>query len=289
MARTSRSKAKKAVVNVNFEGVEASGKVSEGRHLLTVDGAPEVKTSEGSGNDYINWKFKAPGGVIYHTTSLQPQALWNLRNVLESLGLEVEESAMDLDLSEMDGLTCGGEVEHETYQGKKRPRLIDIFPAEELEEAEEDEEEAPKPAAKGKSKKAEPEPEPEEDDLTYAEVQEMDKDELVELAEENDIKLTVKHKKNLSVLRDHICAELNLEEEEEEDEEDEEETPPARNKRTARKASSSELKKGSKVTFVDDGDDMEGVVKSINTKDKFAVVEVEGEEWEVELADLTVA
>ena len=180
MARTSR-KAKSNVVNVNFEGVEASGKVAEGRHLLTVDGAPEVKTSDTSGNDYINWKFKAPGGVIYHTTSLQPQALWNLRNVLESLGLEVEDSAMDLDLSELDGLTCGGEVEHESYQGKKRPRLIDIFPAEELEEEEEAEEEETKPAAKGKSKK-QPEPEPEEDELTFEEVQEMDKEELVELA-----------------------------------------------------------------------------------------------------------
>jgi len=287
MARTSR-KTKAAVVKVNFEGVEASGKVAEGRHLLTVDGTPEVKTSEGSGNDYINWKFKAPGGVIYHTTSLQPQALWNLRNVLESLGLEVEESVMDLDLSEMDGLTCGGEVEHETYQGKKRPRLVDIFPAEELDGEEEEEEEAPKPAAKGKGKK-QPDPEPEEEELTFEEVQEMDKDELLELAEENDIKLTIKQKKNLAALRDHICAELELEAEEEEEQEEEEEEKPAKGSSRRRKTESKELKKGSKVTFVDDGDDMEGVVKSINTKDKFAVVEVDGEEWEVELADLTVA
>lgn len=284
MARTSR-KAKAAVVKVNFEGVEASGKVAEGRHLLTVDGTPEVKTSEGSGNDYINWKFKAPGGVIYHTTSLQPQALWNLRNVLESLGLEVEESVMDLDLSEMDGLTCGGEVEHETYQGKKRPRLVDIFPAEEL-DGEEEEEEAPSKPAKGK-KQPEPEEE-EEDELTFEEVQEMDKDELLELAEENDIKLTVKQKKNLAALRDHICAELELEAEEEEEEPEEEEKP-AKGSSRRRKTESKELKKGSKVTFVDDGDDMEGVVKSINTKEQFAVVDVEGEEWEVELADLTVA
>lgn len=288
MARTSR-KAKAAVVKVNFEGVEASGKVAEGRHLLTVDGTPEVKTSEGSGNDYINWKFKAPGGVIYHTTSLQPQALWNLRNVLESLGLEVEESVMDLDLSEMDGLTCGGEVEHETYQGKKRPRLVDIFPAEELDGEEEEEEEAPSKPAKGK-KQPEPEPEEEEDELTFEEVQEMDKDELLELAEENDIKLTVKQKKNLAALRDHICAELELEAEEEEEEpEEEEEEKPAKGSSRRRKTESKELKKGSKVTFVDDGDDMEGVVKSINTKEQFAVVDVEGEEWEVELADLTVA
>lgn len=339
MARSTARNKKSTGLKVDFTGVESSGNVAEGRHLLTVDGAPEVKTSENSGNDYINWKFKAPGGVIYHTTSLQPQALWNLRNVLESLGLEVPEGPLDLDLAEMDGLTCGGEVEHESYQGKKRPRLVDIFPEEELEESEEEEEET-KPAAKGK-KKADPEPEEEETELpTYAEVQEADKDDLIELAEEHDVKLTVKQKKNVQAMRDAICAALELEEEEEEGSEEgdeptyesvqemdkeellelakeneikvslklkkdldglrdficeqleleEEEAAPAPAKKGSRKAgSSAEIKAKSKVTFVDDGQDMEGVVKSVNAKDKFAVVLVDGEEWEVELDDLKLA
>lgn len=328
MARS--RKGKSAGLKVDFTGVESSGNVAEGRHLLTVDGAPEIKTSENSGNEYINWKFKAPGGSIYHTTSLQPQALWNLRNVLESLGLEVPDGPLDLDLAEMDGLTCGGEVEHETYQGKKRPRLIDIFPEDELEESEEESE--PKPA-KGK-KKAEPEP---EDELpTYAEVQEADKEELLELAEEHEVKLTAKQKKNVQAIRDAICEALELEEDGEEEGEEptyesvqemdkeellalveehevegvtlkmkkdlaklrdhvcealeleeEEEAPKPKTKRKA--GASAEIKVKSKVTFVDDGDDMEGVVKSINVKDKFATVTVDGEDWEVELDDLKLA
>lgn len=332
MARSRKNKG--AGIKVDFTGVEASGKVAEGRQLLTVDGTPEVKTSENSGNDYINWKFKAAGGSIYHTTSLQPQALWNLRNVLESLGLEVPEGPLDLDLADMDGLTCGGEVEHEAYQGKKRPRLIDIFPAEELDE-EEAEEEKPKGKAKGKKE----EPEEEEAELpTYAEVQEADKDDLLEMAEEHEVKLTVKQKKNVQAIRDAICEALELEEDGEEEGEEptyesvqemdkeellalveeheiegvtlklkkdlaklrdhvcealdleEEEEEPAPAKKGSRKAKGSvEIKKGTKVTFVDDGEDMEGVVKSVNTKEKFATVEVDGEEWEVELDDLTVA
>lgn len=285
MARAStRSKAKAGVIKVDFTGVESSGKVEEGRQLLTVDGTPEVKTSEGSGNDYINWKFKATGGSVYHTTSLQPQALWNLRNVLEALGLEVSESAMDLDLSEMDGLTCGGEIEHEVYQGKKKPRLIDLFPEDELDEAEEEEEEAP--AAKGKAAakgKKEPEPEPESEDPSYEEVMEMDKEALVELAGEYDITLSVKQKRNVDTLRQVLVEALELEAEEEEEPE------PAKPASRRKAGTSKELAKGSKVTFVDDGEDIEGTVKSINTKEKFAVVDVDGEEWEVELSDLTVA
>lgn len=336
MARSSRAKAKPTSIKVNFEGVEASGNVSEGRHLLTVDGAPEVKTSENSGNDYVNFKFKAPGGVVYHTCSLQPQALFNLRNTLESLGVEVAEELMDIDLTELDGLTCGGEVEHETYQGKKKARIIDLFPEAELEgaEEEEEEEEAPKPKA-GKAGKKAPEPEPEEE-LTYADLAEASKEELLEIAKDNEVEgITLKLKKDLEALRAHIAEQLELEAPAEEEEESEDPTydsvqamekeellalvkehevegvtlkmkkdlealrnhvcesleleAPAPKPASRRKTGGGkELAVKSKVTFVDDGEDMEGVVKSINTKDKFAVVLVDGEEWEVELGDITV-
>ena len=259
MARSTRRNKSNSVISVDFTGVEASGKVQPGRQKLTVDGTPEVRVSERSGNEYINWKFKADGGSIYHTTSLQPQALWNLRNTLEALGLEVPESRLDIDLTELDGLECGAEIEHETYQGKKRPIIVDLFPLEELDGSDEEDEEA---------------------DLTYDEVMEMDRDELLEIAEKHNIQVPVKIKRKLDALREHIASELGLEGEEEE--EDEEEKP------TRRKRGSKELTEGSKVTFEDDEEEIEGTVKSINAKEKFAVVDVDGEEWEVELSDLTV-
>lgn len=165
MARTSRKSKKANSLSVDFTGVESSGKVAEGRQLAEVIEC-EVKTSENTGNDYINWKLKAKGGNIYHTTSLQPQALWNLRNTLEAMGMEVPESALELDLAEFPGMELGIEVENETYQGKKRPRIIDVFPVEELggEEAESDDE----PEEEAGS----------EEDLTYDDIMEMDKDEL---------------------------------------------------------------------------------------------------------------
>lgn len=334
MARTTRgTRGKKASgsISVDFTGVESSGRMEEGRHLLTVDGTPEVRTSENSGTDYINWKLKGKGGVVYHTTSLQPQALWNLRNVLEAMGLEVPEGALDLDLDEMDGMTLGGEIIHEVYQGKRKAVLADIFPVSELDGEEGAEEEG-----------AEEEESEETEVPTYEEVQEAEKDELLELAEEHGIKLSVKVKKSVQALRDFICEKLELEEEEESEEESEDELTyevlaemdkdellevaqeneiklTLKQKKTAatllaaiaeklgleeeseeegeeapkttsrrKKTSSGELKKGSQVQFVDDGEELEGVVKSINTKEKFAVVDIDGDEWEVELSDLTV-
>lgn len=332
MARsTSRSKAKSTSVKVDFTDVESGGRVAEGRHRLEVSEVPEVKTSDNSGNDYLQWKFKTPeGGLLYHITSLAPQALFNLRNTLEALGVEVEQSTMNLELTEYVGLTCGGEVEHEVYQGKKKARLVDIFPESELEE-----EESGEPASKGSSKKK-PDPEPADDELTaddlkeaskeelleiakdnevdgitvkmkkdldalrahiaealeieleseeeesedptYASVQEMEKEELLALVKEHDIEgVTLKLKKDLDALRDHICEALELEEEE----------APAKTSR--KKTGSAELKKGTKVTFVDDGEELEGKIVSVNAKEKFAKVDVDGDEWEVELDDLTVA
>lgn len=332
MARASRNAKAKTSVKVDFTGVEASGNHPEGRFLFTVEGVPEIKTSDNSGNDYINWKLKSSMGMVWHMTSLAPQALFNLRNVLESLGLEVEQSAMDLDLTELEGLTCGGEVEHEVYGGKKRARLIDIFPESELEEREEGEE---KPKG-GKGKKVEEE---EEEELTYADLADASKEELLEIAKDNEVEgITLKLKKDLDALRAHIAEQLELEAPEEEQEEGEdptyasvqemekeellalakehevegitlklkkdldalrdhicealeleEETKPAAKATSRRKGASKELAVKSKVTFVDDGEEVAGVVKSINTKEGFAVVVVEGEDWEVELADLTVA
>lgn len=273
MARTTRSSRSKSrsssVIRVDFTDVESSGKVSEGRQLAEVVEC-EVKTSDNTGNDYINWKLKTKGGTIYHTTSLQPQALWNLRNTLEAMGLEVPQSPLDLDLDEYPGLELGIEVENEVYQGKKRPRIIDVFPVNELdgEEAEEEEE-------------VDQSPDEEESELTYDDIMSMDQEELLEIAEDEDIKVLAKQKRKLETLRAHIAAELGLEPEEEE--EPEEEPSP---RRSRRKSGSKELAKGSVVEFEDDGDTLEGTVISINTKEGFAVLDVDGEEWEVELEDI---
>lgn len=267
--RNTRSKAKNTL-KVDFTGVESSGKVQEGRQLAEVLECG-VKESESSGNEYINWKLKAKGGNIYHTTSLQPQALWNLRNTLEAMGLEVPEAALDLDLAEYPGMELGIEVENETYQGKKRPRIIDVFPVDELD-------------GEGGSEEGEPEEEEasgSDDDLTYDEVMEMDKDELLELAEEKGIKVLAKQKRKLETLREHIASELGLEAEE--PEEDEKPT-----RRSRRKTGTRELVKGAEVEFEDDGEDIEGTVVSVNQGEGFAVIDVDGEEWEVELDDIKV-
>lgn len=130
MARRSK---KSSSVKVDFTGVESRVTVPEGDYLVKVAG---VKQEEGDKADYFAWDFeivdgKHEGSNLYLNTSLSPKALWNLRNLLMSLGVEVPNGELDIELEELTDLELMVVVAHETYEGKKQSRIVDFYPSEE--------------------------------------------------------------------------------------------------------------------------------------------------------------
>ncbi len=188
----------KRVVNLNMKDVSVGGVIPEGEYIVTVD---EVSVEESQqGNQYLKWVFKVIDGPqknskIYHNTSLLPQSLFNLKNLLIALGVPVPDKAFQLNLDECEGCNCGVTVTHETYDGKKRSRVTDVFPLD----------------------ASDVEGEGEEVDL-----EEMSLEELIEFADENDIKLTAKQKKRKSAALAAIQDTLGDDEEDEEEADDEE-------------------------------------------------------------------
>ncbi len=156
MARTNRKTRSKGI-SVNFKGVEGKlSAITEGEYQAKV---LTVTQEEGQAADYLKWEFELEGdGVdgrkVYLNTSLAPQALWNLRGLLEALGVEVPDDEMDIDPTELEGMPIGLLIENETYEGKKRPRVADYFPAEE----------DAKPSKKKKKSKAVEEDDDEDED-----------------------------------------------------------------------------------------------------------------------------
>lgn len=133
---TKRNAPKKSTIAVDFSDTEASGVIDEGDYLIEVEEV-EKKVSDNSGADYLSITFKVvegpfKGKKLFHNCSLQPQALFNLRGVLEALGFEVPQGVMELDTADMIGESCGASVAHEQYQGKTKARPVEFFPAEEL-------------------------------------------------------------------------------------------------------------------------------------------------------------
>lgn len=188
----------KRVVNLNMKDVSVGGVIPEGEYIVTVD---EVSVEESQqGNQYLKWVFKVIDGPqknskIYHNTSLLPQSLFNLKNLLIALGVPVPDKAFQLNLDECEGCNCGVTVTHETYDGKKRSRVTDVFP---LDASDVDS----------------------EDDGEEVDLEEMSLEELIEFADENDIKLTAKQKKRKSAALAAIQDALGDEEDEEADDEE---------------------------------------------------------------------
>lgn len=190
----------KRVVNLNMKDVSVGGVIPEGEYIVTVD---EVSVEESQqGNQYLKWVFKVIDGPqknskIYYNTSLLPQSLFNLKNLLIALGVPVPDKAFQLNLDECEGCNCGVTVTHETYDGKKRSRVTDVFPLDASD-------------VEG------------EDDGEEVDLEEMSLEELIEFADENDIKLTAKQKKRKSAALAAIQDALGDDEEEDEEVDDEE-------------------------------------------------------------------
>src|SRR5690606_38583030 len=133
---------KSRIIEIDMTGVEVGGRLCpEGIHKVRVEEVtPEI--SARSEKPYLAWKFRTVDGsyLLYHNTSLQPQALFNLKQVLIALGVEVPNSVMKLNLDKLFGKECYAEVEHEIYEGKKKARIVDFWAKGVVKEDEEDEE-----------------------------------------------------------------------------------------------------------------------------------------------------
>ena len=146
MARKTREsrKGSKSEISVDLSEVTTNKTLPEGNYHVTLQDATVEKSRNGS--DYIKMEFevsegKHSGSKLYHNCSLQPQALFNLRNVLEALGMSIPNKAFDLNLKELIGLDCEVIVAHEKYEGKNKAVITDFLLSEDNEEDEDEEDE----------------------------------------------------------------------------------------------------------------------------------------------------
>lgn len=127
MAKKRKSSGK--VISVDFTGVETRELIPDGDYVVKVK---EITEEEGEKGQYLSWVLPVSTGeykgkTLWYNTSLTKQSLWNLRAVLEALGVEVPKSKMNLDLKSYHGLEMGVTVESEKYKGKLKNVIVDVF------------------------------------------------------------------------------------------------------------------------------------------------------------------
>ena len=232
-------KTNKKGIKLNFDGVETGYKaVPEGTYEVRVK---EIEAGTSQANaPKLDFKFeiisgKNKGSLLFYTCSLQPQALFKLKVVLEALGYEIPEGNFNLDIDELIDLECSVEVAHETYEGKKRARIVEFITSDDDDSDEDDDSEDDDDDDDSEDEDDEDTDDEDEDDEDEEEDDDEDEDEdeedevdyeslslkeLKALAKEKGIKVDKKAKK------DDIIALLQEEDDDEDDEEDEEDDTP---------------------------------------------------------------
>src|SRR5690606_29376245 len=154
----------KHYIEIDMRGVSSRGICPEGIHKVKVQKVTR-EISERSAKPYLAWELKTSGGyTLYYNTSLQPQALFNLKNVLLALGYDVPDAVLRLDLRELKGLEAYVEVMHEVYEGKKRAKIVQFLGPDEVEEEELEDEEDIEDAEEEEEEIEEEEEEDEDDE-----------------------------------------------------------------------------------------------------------------------------
>ena len=128
-------------IRIDFSGVDKeirsgsrAAHVPEGDYLAKPVNA-ELRKSEKSGSKYLSWRFqivepkKFKGKTLYDRTSLKPDALWNLRNLIFSaVGKNIAGRVVNLDPESIYGKVLCITVEDDEYEGKLRSQIVDYQP-----------------------------------------------------------------------------------------------------------------------------------------------------------------
>jgi len=166
---------------------------------------------EGTEHPYIAIEFNGVGeyeeASLYHNASISPKALGRTRALLESLGLDIPDGDKEIDVAELVGLHVMGHTYLDAYKGndgkiKESVKCDTYWP---VDDAADEPEEKPK---RGAAKKKEPEK------YSQAQIEGMDRDELIEVVDSNKLEVdydTRKLKKDDEALAAAVLEALEAE------------------------------------------------------------------------------
>lgn len=246
-AAAAKRRSKSGSVSVNWGEAELNNYVTRaGTYSFKVTAAEEGDNDNVIVTSEVTSEGKQLGKSIKTYFGLAPKQLWVLGRFLEAVGQEIPEDEADLDLEELVDLEYVATIEEDEYDGKTRLRIAaNSYDA--IDAAEDAEEE--KPAKKGRKSKAVEEEEEEEKPARGKKgkkapkkfdketVEEMDRDDLIELIADAELDVEPDDFKKLPKLLEAVVEEMEEKDlfEEAEEEAEEEEAPKAKRGRKPRK------------------------------------------------------
>jgi len=121
-----------AKINVNLVDVEGGFEVyPDGEFIIEVSEKSKIKKSEAGA--YIMWigeiiePEEFAGKLISWSTSLLPQSLWVLKNMMETVDVAFDEDGFEME--DAFGKTIGVENQVREYNGRDRNNVVRYFKA----------------------------------------------------------------------------------------------------------------------------------------------------------------
>lgn len=164
-----KAKRKGWKVEIDFEGVESGGfTLEDGTYQAEIVKAESKESSEGNPMIEIGWVVtegkKKGTRVSFDTCSLLPQALWKIKSLLLALGVDVPDSSLEIEESDLVGGECAIEITNETYEGKKRPKVTGYVGSSDAPDEKDDKDDEDKPARNPKKASAKKDDDDDSDD-----------------------------------------------------------------------------------------------------------------------------
>ena len=115
-----------------FGDVKSSMEAVPANKYLVVIAKGEDKLTKDGQSKIIAWDFEITEGEfkgrhVFTNTSLKPEALWNLKSLLEACGAEFDEGGFDTEA--VVGCQLQVNVVQEEYEGRPRNRVTAYYPA----------------------------------------------------------------------------------------------------------------------------------------------------------------
>lgn len=106
--------------------------LSEGGYICKVAKITLEDSKSTPGAKYLKWELiigtgEFKGQKIWHNTSLQAKALFNLRNVIMALGIDVPKAMVNINTDDYIGKIVGISVVHGEYKGKPKAEISDFW------------------------------------------------------------------------------------------------------------------------------------------------------------------
>lgn len=122
-------------MNIDFSSVPSREALEEGTYLLQIAKAEEKLSS--TGNPMINIEYDVVatadgeavqgGRKLWDNYSLQVQALFKLKELFNSLGMDTD-NIVDIELSDLIGMQVMAKLVQETYNGELRNKVKKLYP-----------------------------------------------------------------------------------------------------------------------------------------------------------------